>query len=286
MQSQHMYLGQYVRLSPATDAWKEGHRTGTITAIGRRYAHVRLSGTDRTQRIAPYLIQDYARPLPAFRRPDRPRCDCGCPVHHGGTNNLTTDGCGCAMSCASLPMLIQSPEVSSVGMLDDRGVLLTAIVTQGSIQWDTVCEVQCAPHADAAAAAVQDGLAAIYAVVAAAVAYDNAGGTPDRPVLEGPPASASPAPEATTPLPPVVPATLHPLAETARRVATVLLDLDRAWDNATRDDPRLDERLCDGYPFGASLDEVCANAEEWAWRLGELDRAQRRAGERSDPQQP
>jgi len=34
-------VGQRVQLHPATDLWMRGDRYGTVTAIGRKYVHIR-----------------------------------------------------------------------------------------------------------------------------------------------------------------------------------------------------------------------------------------------------
>jgi hypothetical protein len=46
-------VGEHVAAHPATDTFMAGDRYGTVTRLGRRYAHVHMSTSGRTLRFRP-----------------------------------------------------------------------------------------------------------------------------------------------------------------------------------------------------------------------------------------
>ena len=48
-----MNTGDRIELHPATDAWMQGDRYGTVVRIGRKYLHIRLDRSGRTLPFTP-----------------------------------------------------------------------------------------------------------------------------------------------------------------------------------------------------------------------------------------
>lgn len=51
-------VNERVQTHPATDLWMSGDRYGTVVKIGRKYVHVKLDRSGRTQTIAPSNLID------------------------------------------------------------------------------------------------------------------------------------------------------------------------------------------------------------------------------------
>lgn len=43
----------YVEAHPATDAWMQGDRYGTVTKVGRKWVHVRMRRSDKVRKFLP-----------------------------------------------------------------------------------------------------------------------------------------------------------------------------------------------------------------------------------------
>lgn len=69
------------------------------------------------------------------------------------------------------------------------------------------------------------------------------------------------------------PAALHRIADAAGAMTAALSELYDAWQQVARSDPRLDEWLCENYPFDQDLLEVLVDGVDWAHRITEASRA-------------
>ena len=51
-------VGDYVKVSPATDAWMQGFTSGRVVKVGRRWVHVRWTMNYRIKRkFSPSLLE-------------------------------------------------------------------------------------------------------------------------------------------------------------------------------------------------------------------------------------
>ena len=55
--TQHNLISWRVQLHPATDAWMQGDRFGTVTKIGGRYIHIKMDKSGRTLALVRELFE-------------------------------------------------------------------------------------------------------------------------------------------------------------------------------------------------------------------------------------
>jgi hypothetical protein len=83
---------------------------------------------------------------PADQPSGEPRCDCGCPIHHGKPRTDWNDRqCRCALVCATQPTTVVAREADCVLFLDPahhHTVLSAYLLPMGRIDWPS-----CAPIA-------------------------------------------------------------------------------------------------------------------------------------------